>query len=551
MIDTNLQYIAKIIRIQGIFYVAYVLKGNVMNYNDLPDLSSIQSEKERFSILLQSLHYNGNLLFAGQLLQRAAQLFAERCAIICRGNSVTYAELYAQACAVSYVLHNAGIKPHDRICIWFENSIDFYSAYYGAWQCGAVVVPLNVFLQQRELAHIIQDASPSLMLVSKKLKEKLIELPHERVPLILTEDDFSYNGSVDTNKEIPALDPDELAILLYTSGTTGLPKGVMLSSRNILVNMVQGAARFNARSDDRAYCPLPLFHSFAQVCVVWGSVFMGCSVILIPSITRRLLLEGLAHNPTIIIGVPALYGLFCMMKKLQFKAVRYFICGGDALPDRIREGFELLYRRRLCNGYGLTETSPLIALNIDDVLLPTNCVGKPVYNIEISLRDKSGALVAQGSVGELLVKGANVMQGYFNAPQLTEQVLYNGWFCTGDLARLDEKGRIIIVGRVKDLIINKGMNIYPQEIENVLLLHEKIMRAAVIGVPTEKDGEVPHAYVQSKDLDEQDEPQLIEWCRKHLAAYKVPRSVKVRKSLPLTSLAKVDKVRLKEEYEKI
>jgi long-chain acyl-CoA synthetase len=254
---------------------------------------------------------------------------------------------------------------------------------------------------------------------------------------------------------------------------------------------------------------------------------------------------SLQHRPTVILGIPALYGLFCLFKNLPLTQVRYFICGGDALPDKIRALFGLIYRRKLCNGYGLTEASPFISVDLDDVLEPTNTIGIPAYGIELFIKDDKENDLPPGSIGTLWVKGDNVMLGYYNAPEATKAVLKNGMLNTGDLAYIDPKGKLVIVGRKKELIISKGINIYPPEIENVLLTHPAITQAAVIGVKEDETSEIPVAFVATKEPSEALEKELVELCKRQLAAYKIPRQIIIKTELPTTATGKVDKKQLK------
>ena len=228
--------------------------------------------------------------------------------------------------------------------------------------------------------------------------------------------------------------------------------------------------------------------------------------------------------------------------------MRYCISGGDALPDKIRAAFELVYRRKICNGYGMTETSPFIAADFDDELKPTNTVGTPALGIECSLRDEEGKDVGAGQIGILWIKGQNVMLGYYNAPEQTNAILKDGWLNTGDFAYFDQKGRIVMAGRHKDVLSSKGIKIYPQEIENIIMLHPAVLFVGVIGVPEENVGEVPVAFVSLREHVENIEQQLKKLCIEHLAAYKIPKKFIVVKDMPVTSLGKVDKKRLRVEY---
>ncbi|MGE0206969.1 MAG: AMP-binding protein, partial [Candidatus Babeliales bacterium] len=271
-----------------------------------------KTEQEKFDEHYKTLFLQGRMIFAGTLLQRAAKAYPENVALICRNVSITYKDLYAKAICISKKLMSMGVQPGDRIIVLIENSLEFYMAYYGAWQTGAVVAPLNTFLHEQELNHIIQDAQPKAMIISNSFAERLQQFDGKHLPPYFTENDFEkiFAEPCDvTNFVIPERPAEEMAALLYTSGTTGFPKGVMLSSKNILTNIVQGICRADIVPTDRIYAALPLFHSFAEFACVWGSFFLGGTTIVIPRIDRRYLMEGFTHKPTIVAGVPALYGL--------------------------------------------------------------------------------------------------------------------------------------------------------------------------------------------------------------------------------------------------
>lgn len=515
----------------------------------LLSIVSNMTEQQRFNHFVASVQHDGTFIFAGLLLQRAAQKWPDKQALICDNKSITYKELYYRALLCSKKLEQH-IKARDKAIIFYENSINFYIAYYALWQLGAVVVPVNVFSHEKELAHIIRNSEPTAIFVSPTLQPKLTNI--ENVPALFS--DLEIDLTTPTPEILPeftvnALGADELAVLLYTSGTTGMPKGVMLSSRTILTNVAQGAALLDSTHDERVYAALPLFHSYMQNTCLWSCIAVGATTILVPKIDRKNLLTALAHNPTIMLGIPGLYGLFCLFKTLKFPMVKYFVSGGDALPDKIRMGFELLYRRKICNGYGLTESAPFISVDLDDYTAPTNTVGKPVINLATQLRDEQGLVLSTNAIGTLWVKGDNVMQGYYNAPEATAQVLHDGWLNTGDLATFDTYGKIIICGREKDLIKNKGMKIYPQEIENVLISHPLVTMAGVIGMQ-ENGEEIPVAFVAVKQPSDSLAAELRALCAQNLAPYKIPKKFFFEKELPTTSTGKVNKKDLRARFEK-
>lgn len=505
--------------------------------------NSANNEQAYFGALLKSINKDGKQLVLGGLLERSALIFPDTVALICNDISMTYKELYFRSCLMAEKIKAVGIKPRDRVLLFFENSLEFYIGYFGIVQAGAVIAPLNIFLHENELQHIIKDAQPACVVTAAQHVD-LFRKNGLQVPL-LTEADMDLTSPVPTNSlnfKREALEYEDMAALLYTSGTTGLPKGVMLSSKNIITNSMQALSRLPLRESERLFGVLPLFHSFSQNACVWTAIFAGCTVIVVPKIERRYILAALKHKPTIMLGVPAFYGLLCLLKNAPFPNVKYFVSGGDALPDKIRALFALIYGRKLVNGYGLTETSPMISADMDDETAPTSNVGLPVVGLDIAIVDEHDNKVSHGSIGQLIVKGDNVMMGYYNAPQATADTIKNGWFYTGDLAYIDDKGKIVITGRIKDLIIHKGFNIYPQEIENIIISHPNVMRVGVVGRPHEESGEVPVAFVQLRAAQEGVEKELKALCLKHLAAYKVPKEFFVTmENLPTTATGKVDK----------
>lgn len=509
-----------------------------------------KSEQERFDKLCNAAKIDGKIMYIGRLAQRAAFLAPDKIALQCKDQTITFKELYQRSIAISNLLKKMGVQPRDRVLLLWENSIEFYIGYFAILQMGAVVAPLNVFLQEKEILHIINDSQPVALIISDELRERLATVTDAQLPPLIKQSDISLEKPVPQEVEdftITDLEPDEMAALLYTSGTTGFPKGVMTSSKNIITNVMQGIARLGIGVDEneRLFAVLPLFHSFAQFTCVWGA-FLSCStVIVVQKIDRRNLLDGLRQGPTIFFGVPALYGLLSLFRTAPLETVKYFVSGGDALPDKIRAGFALIYGRKIISGYGLTETTPLVAAQLEDVAVRTDTVGKLVVGMQARLLDETNADAPHGSIGELWVKGDNVMLGYYNAALATEAVLKDGWFATGDLAYFDKENRLVITGRSKDLIVNKGIKIYPQEVENVLMGHPLVIRVGVIGMGENKAEQVPVAYVQVKEVSPNIEKELQKLASKSLAGYKVPRSfIITSKNLPTTATGKVDKKRL-------
>lgn len=525
-----------------------------MKYTDLMSsavLREYTSPEHLYDALYKAALIDGKVMFVGRFAQRAAYLNPDTIALLLGDTSITYKKVYERAVALSTVLRARGIKPRDRVLLWWENSIEFFIAYYAISQIGAVVAPLNVYLSQAEFEHILADAQPSAILISEQLHAKIPQLDLSAYLVLSQADlDATKDAVYDPSFQITDLDAHEMAVLLYTSGTTGFPKGVMTSSINIMTNVIQGITRIGLGIDtqERVYGVLPLFHSFAQFTCVWGSFIVCCTVIVVPRIERRHLLEGLKHEPTVFFGVPALYGLLALLKKAPLDAIKYFISGGDAMPDKIRGAFALLYRRKICNGYGLTETTPLVAIQMEDEAVSSNVVGPLVVGMSAKIIGTDGIQLPDTQTGELWVKGPNVMMGYYNAPEKTAEVLQDGWFATGDLAYFDKRRRLVIAGRSKDLIVNKGIKVYPQEVENILMIHPLVIRAAVVGQTVSEGNQVPMAYVQIRSGDPAAiERELKELCYQRLALYKCPRSfIITQQQLPTTATGKIDKKRLSE-----
>lgn len=526
-----------------------------MRYIDIRDLGispQSMSEHHVFNALQPAFTHQGADLYVGRLLQRAAFLSPQTTAIIARNGSIIYKELYARATAFTQTLRSKGVGPQDIIVLLWENSIEFYVAYFAILQAGAVVAPLNVFLTHREIVHIAHDARPRFMIVSPDFFQNLQEIADQLPPFLTLKDFYEKQPTAsDANLDFDITDRDshDMSVLLYTSGTTGFPKGVMTSSHNIMTNIMQGIARLQLglnKNEERVFGILPLFHSFAQCACVWAPFAALATVIMVPKIERRYLLEGLKHKPTLFLGVPALFGLLALLRRAPIESVKLFISGGDALPDKIRMGFELIYGRKICSGYGLSETTPLVSIHLDDDLAPTATVGRLVPGMEAQVRDDNDVVLKQGEIGTLWVKGGNVMLGYYQAPEATQAVLKDGWFNTGDAVYIDEQHRIIITGRLKDVIAHKGIKIYPQEIENVILNHPLVIRVAVIGREDKATGQIPVAYVQIRSDSATIVSELHALCVKSLAAYKVPREfICSVEELGLTATGKIDKKKLR------
>jgi long-chain acyl-CoA synthetase len=515
-------------------------------------------EQAIFDEINKSCNPNDIPLYAGHLLWRAYRLHPEKTALIAPEQSLTYKDLFFRSLLMSKKLLENGIKKHDRVMIFYENAPAFYVAYFAAWQIGAVCVPVNTFLHERELAYIIDEAQPSLLIHSEALKtttQNALALVSTAIkPTLLTDKDFDWQTPTPQDPEancadvaLDKLNQGDLCVLLYTSGTTGIPKGVMLSSANVMANLIQCYTRFKVAGlsiNERFFCVLPLFHVFAQNTCLWLPALIGASVILVQKIDRKLILDGLAQKPTIFLGVPPLYGLLCLMRTAPLTSIKLFVSGADMLPDKIRAAFSAIYGRKICTGYGLSEAAPVVSFNLENNAVATYVAGKPLIGITCQIRDTENNPLPANTIGTLWIKGGNVMMGYYKSPDATAAILQDGWLNTGDLGSIDLQGNLAIRGRIKDIIIHKGFNIYPAEIENVLMMHPTVFKAAVIGQEEDMAGQVPVAFVAIRNREVNIEQILRKHCAHNLATYKVPRKIICLDDLPMNATGKIDKKQL-------
>ncbi|HVZ93926.1 MAG TPA: AMP-binding protein [Phycisphaerales bacterium] len=433
------------------------------------------------------------------------------------------------------------------VAIMLPTGCGFATAALGAWIAGRVVVPLNYLLKREELQYVIDDCGTDLVLTAPPLLEAIGYEPS--APRLLKVGAETFSGFPEPRWPAAAADND-LAALLYTSGTSGTPKGVMLTHGNIAANVRQCEGADVLRPNDIALGVLPQFHSFGFTVLTWLTLTLGVRVVFsarfVPQRIIRLFRE---HRPTAFVAIPSMYHALMSVKDAgpdDFKSVRLAVSGGEPLPRAVADRFFDRFNVRINEGYGLTETSPVTHWCSPGEYVPA-CVGRPLPRVEQRIVDwNTGREMSPNVEGEIRLRGPNIMSGYYHLPKETAAAFDDaGWFRTGDIGKTDALGRLYITGRLKEMIIVGGENVFPREIEEVLERHPSIQASAVIGVSDEMRGELPWAFVEIKPGEAFDESALRQWCRDHLAGYKVPREIRPIEKLPRNPTGKIMRRELK------
>ncbi len=496
------------------------------------------------------------------LISNNAAAYPDKVCIFFKDRTYTYAQLEQKVLSTASVLEESGVKKGDRVLILLENSPEFVFAYFGVMKLGAVAVPSNVFLRDREIALNMNDCAAEYIITSETFAERMTHIFELALHLkkIFSYDKTSFDTTLIDGKQgnAPAdIVPEELALVLYTSGTTGRPKGVMLEHRSIIANAMAYADAVELRHDDRMLLLLPMFHATSMLCSMLGPLVTGSSVIILESILEVSrayypdMLEML--KPSLTVGVPALFATLARAKVTQETRAsfpfRLCLCGGAPLPVEIIDRFHEAYGKMILEGYGLSEASPVVSIN-PLAKQKAGTIGVPIPGVEVKIVDAGGREVPRNTHGELIVRGPNVMRGYWNQPEETEKALKNGWLHTGDVATQDEEGYLTIVDRIKDLILVKGMNVYPRELEELLYKYNGVLTAAVVGLPDGEGSEIPVAYVKVNPEAGVTVAALKDYLRYNVASFKVPRRFIITDDIPMNAGGKVLKKELRERARK-
>ncbi|MFE5485797.1 long-chain fatty acid--CoA ligase [Streptomyces sp. NPDC056527] len=476
-------------------------------------------------------------------LRRAAAEHGPRTAVELGASALTYVELDTLSGRCAALLTGRGVNPGDRVGVMLPNTLDFPVLYHGILRAGAVVVPMNPLLKPREIAHYLRDSGAVLLFADEMCAADAVRGAEGTAAAVVPLSAGTLTELLAGHPEPAGPQPradDDTAVLLYTSGTTGSPKGAELTHANLLRNAeICARSLFRLTPEDVILGCLPLFHAFGQTCAMNAAVAAGARLTLM---TRFVPADALRtvhdRGVTVFAGVPTMYAALLTARTAQSEThdtatLRLCVSGGASLPVEVLHGFEKAFDTPVLEGFGMSETSPVACFNHLDRPRKAGSVGTPIEGVELCLID------VHDGVGELCVRGHNIMKGYLGRPEATAEALRDGWLRTGDLARVDEDGYYYIVDRKKDLIIRGGFNVYPREVEEVLYEHPTVAEAAVFGLPHPTLGEEVAAAVAPRPGADVTTDELREFVRERVAPYKYPREIKLVEALPKGATGKI------------
>ncbi|RTZ99274.1 MAG: long-chain fatty acid--CoA ligase [Deltaproteobacteria bacterium] len=512
--------------------------------------------------------------------EHSANEFPDKKAIIFQDKSFTFSQVAAMVNKVASALKEKGIQKGDKVALSCLNLPYFPMVYYGILKIGAVVVPLNVLLKGREIAYHLNDSeakayfcfqgTPELPMAREGFKgfnqadkcEQFFVItadPAAASPIDGTTTFGQLIAKASPVCDTEATEPEDTSVILYTSGTTGFPKGAELSHSNMTMNAIGCRHLLQLTPDDVHAIVLPLFHSFGQTVQMNAGFSTGNTLILIPRFTPEDVLSAIQNDgASVFAGVPTMYWAILNFEDKEDRfdfdkianTLRVGVSGASSLPLEIIKGIEKKYNIPILEGYGMSETCPVATFSHLTKKRKPGSIGTPIWGIEVDIFDKENNSLGVDEVGEVVIRGHNVMKGYYNKPEATAKTIDdNNWLHSGDLGKKDADGYFYIVDRVKDMIIRGGFNVYPREIEEVLLTHPDVSLVAVLGVPHDRHGEEIAAYVVPTTGASITEEALVKWSKEQMAVYKYPRIVHLRDSLPMTATGKILKKDLKAEIE--
>ena len=489
-------------------------------------------------------------------LERAARLFPNKTALIFEEQSYTYQQLEKLVNRAANSLQQLGINKGDRVCLFLPNIPEFIISYLGILKLGAIAVSINVMLKSAEVGYILNDCTARIVITTAKLagEVKTDNLPFLEHILIAEGEAKSVNSLVsllaDASPIFSALEleANTPAAIVYTSGTTGFPKGATLSHGNVISNICSQNRCCGMKPGDRLLLYLPLFHCFGQNAILNSALNVCATIVLQRRFNLdRVLATIVREKVTMFFGVPTVYIklLNANISPAVFSSVNYYFSAAAPMPVEISQKWQQKHGLVIHEGYGLTETSPCACYN-NDLKYKQGSVGTPIENVEVKIVNPQGISVSPGELGEIVIKGPNVMLGYWGRPQDTAQVIKDGWFHTGDIGRMDEDGYFYIVDRLKDMVNVSGFNVYPTEVENVIYQHRAVAEVAVYGVPDLVKGEIVQANIVLKTGHTLTAEQISEFCSERMATFKMPQAFKFVESIPKNPTGKTLKRCLRE-----
>ncbi|MDQ6596489.1 fatty acid--CoA ligase family protein [Bacillus salipaludis] len=507
-------------------------------------------------------------------LHETAKASANKPAYYFLDKVTTYAELDGAITRFASGLEKLGVKKGDHIALLLGNSPHFVISLYGALRLGATVIPINPIYTADEIGYILTNGDVKTVIaldlaipLAEEMHTHLPKVEHyvfcetglsdfeqtnlENLPVFSKMKSFtSVVASGDVSFQDPKLDDDEVALILYTSGTTGKPKGAMLTHKNLYSNAKDVGDYLKMNNNDRVITALPMFHVFCLTVALNAPLLSGATMLIVPKFSPKEVFRlTKEYKATVFAGVPTMYNFLFQYHEgnpEDLQTFRLCISGGASMPVALLKNFEKKFNVIVSEGYGLSEASPVTCFNPLDRPRKPGSIGTSILNVQNKIVNELGEKAPAGEVGELIVQGPNVMKGYYKMPEETHASIRNGWLYTGDLARTDEEGYFYIVDRKKDLIIVGGYNVYPREVEEVFYNHPDIVEVAVLGVPDPNQGEAVKSYVVSKNPN-LTENQLLEYCKEHLAKYKIPSSVEFLDELPKNTTGKILRRALKSQ----
>ena len=499
----------------------------------------------------------------GDMLAPGMALAPDKVAVYFEDRAITFREFDEAVNRVANGLIAAGVKPLDRVAIHVDNRPEFIMIHLGVMRVGATLVPTNIMYTADEMQHILTDSGAKLLFIVGAVSDKLDAVDAPMLETVIELGEAKRTGSVSladfmakagtTRPEVKP-DPAACAAIQYTSGTTGVPKGAMVSHNNVLAvinNTEDLPGSPEAMEDDVSLLVLPLFHSYGLNLVITRTFLSVQTMILMNRFDANQVFANFEkYKVTVFAGAPPMYFAFVNtpgLDKYDVSSLRMAGSGAAPLPVVIMEKFKELTGVQISEGYGLSETAPTLSSNACGQVVKPGTVGPAIREVEMKIFDESDNEVARGEVGEVVAKGPNIFMGYWNLPEATAEAMRGGWFHTGDMGRFDEDGYLTIVDRKKDMVVVSGYNVYPIEIESVILRHPKVIDCAVIGVPDGYQGESVKACVVLGPDQSLEEGELDAHCREHLAAYKVPKHYVERDALPKNLTGKVLKRVLRDE----